>query len=637
MKNQLVTLAAIKSFYESGCDFIDVFSNLVLQEIPTKPIIIINIQQKVIDEWNINIPLDVIRTIVKRLKRKSLIDYKNREESIWTTSDGETEKIKIKSTIDSTKRESLALIKKLKIFIEKKSRKKINSSNVSRALDAFIHKNYYSVASILAKEQQPTYPQLQIEKMIMDFFIKTEESDPENFERLKAIVYGKIISSVLVSQRKNFVKEAKFEPLDIYLDTNILFSVMGLHEESFNKPARELIKILKKLGFNLFIFGFTRDEVVAKLKDFIREYDNYSEQIPVDSIYYQLKRLGFSKQDIILKIQKIEEELKALGIEIDYQWDIDKLLDEREEKLQKLEEKKLKSGYSIKHDIAAIEAIRQIRGKRVYLIEKSKAIFLTADSRLSIFSFKNYDHKLNSSLPEVIFRTELTSILWLKNPGINPSMPIHDLIAGYAKNFLLKVSLWEKFIAEIKRQKKQGKINDEDISILISSNETEKILFDIQSGAQKENYIPLLIDEQIRKRKKEKKLKEKEIEHLKKKEQGIRQELNSLRKQIEKYENIKKSIRSHCEKKWNFILNFLICLIAIVISRLLILFILKVGLGLFESLTSLTVFLVILWSTISLISEKDFKFLSFMVSFKKKLKQKLIKNSIDKNYKKFGL
>ena len=158
MKNQLTTLAAIKSFYESGCDFIDVFSNLVLQEIPDKSITIINIQQKVIDEWNLDIPLDVIKTIVKRLKRRLLIDYEDRKESIWTRNEGEAEKIKIRSTINSTKRENLALIKKLKIFIEKKSRKKINSSDVSRVLDAFIHKNYYSVTSVLAREQQPTYP-----------------------------------------------------------------------------------------------------------------------------------------------------------------------------------------------------------------------------------------------------------------------------------------------------------------------------------------------------------------------------------------------------------------------------------------------------------------------------------------------
>jgi len=355
------------------------------------------------------------------------------------------------------------------------------------------------------------------------------------------------------------------------------------------------------------------------------------------TLYYQLKRLNFSKQDIILKIQKIEEELKTLGIEIDYQWDIDKLLDKKEEKLQKLEKLKSKSGQSIKHDIAAIEAIRQIRGKRVYLIEKSKAIFLTADNKVSLFSFRDYGHGENSSLPEVIFRTELTSILWLKNPGINPSMPIHDFIAGYAKNLLLKVPLWDKFIAQIKRQKEQGKINVEDISILISSNETEKILFDIQSGAKQENYIPLLIDEQIRKRKKDKKLKEKEIEDLKKKEQEIKKELNSLRQQIDKYENIKKLITSRCEKKWNLILNLLIWVIAIVIFIILILLISKIGLGYFANLTSLVLFFIILTFAFSATSEKDFNFLNFIVSFKRKLKQKLINNCIDKNYKNLGL
>ena len=93
-----------------------------------------------------------------------------------------------------------------------------------------------------------------------------------NFEILKSILFGKIISSSFLLN--NFDKNANFSGLNIFLDTNIVFSIMGFHEDFFNDPVNELIKILKKIALSRdlfkYIYHFNYKKLMKIVKNRVR-------------------------------------------------------------------------------------------------------------------------------------------------------------------------------------------------------------------------------------------------------------------------------------------------------------------------------------------------------------------------------
>lgn len=557
--NKITILAAIKTFYDSGKDLIDVFANLVLQifEDDNKESLD-SIQKNMKSKYAIDLPSDVLQTIIKRLRKNNFVEYSSlKTSSIALTPDGHATQKSTKEGLRSKERENNSLVEEIKKHIKTNMEENFTNQKITDELRIFIEESAEEAAFILTEGKKRTVQKEGIQKHLTDFFIEAENSDPINFERLKSILYGEIIASSLL-QNKTEVN-AKFKKLNIYLDSNIIFSLMELHEDVFNKPTKELINIIKDLDINLKIFNFTKEEVISTLRGYLEQAQYYSETIKVNSIYHVLKRKNYSKIDVISLIENIEEKLDELGIEIEYSFEINKLLADESELITKLQEKKPeKSPTSIKHDVAAIIGIKKLRGTtNSHLIEKSREIFLSADFRLTIFDSNEFDHDRNSTIPEVILRNQLTGILWLKKIKDDDNTFVHNILVGQLNDEFIHSSLWDKFISELKRQREKGEITNDDIDLLMSFKETESILKEKGESGIKE----ILSDERIKKKK----------EELQKKDQQQLEDEETIKKQQATIERVAKKIQNDCQIKWSMIINhslwvFLLITIAIIIS-----------------------------------------------------------------------
>jgi len=635
--NKFAALAAIKAFYEMGNDFMEIFASFVLQVLSITPMSIETIQEKIKDKFDIHIPLDVLKTINKRLKKHTYISYDNFQ-SVRLESKGHIKKEENKMDLDNKQRENNALFRSLQKFVNKNINKEVNKDRIKEKLGLFIQTNSYAASFLLSGEQSELRSDNELTNCIAEYFVKTEKDDPRNFERLKSLVYGEIISSVLI--KRIFQKEAKFEKIDIYLDTNIVFNLMDLGNELLNKSAKELVNTIKDIGFNLKIFTFTKDEIIYKLRSYLSEYDFYTEEIEINSIYFRLKQNNFSKQDVVLLIEKIESELKKIDISIDYSFDLEELIKGKQNILLDLANFKGREIYSypVKHDVAAIEAIQRMRnGRKISLIEKSKSIFLTADMRLCIFNFNKYKH-INQTVPEVIFRSDLASIFWLKYPELNSNLLIHNLIAGNAKRSLINENLWNIFIDELKKQRVRGDIDADDINILISSNETKNILHRIQSDEQGRDSIKLFINEEIKKRKRNENKRNKENIKLK-------QENNSLKKLIKQHQNNKiketektnKKIEVICRKKSCLLINIILLAIGIISLSSIGYLIFRNGIMKYYEWVGVVMALLLIPSLIfSLIKRKRVRILDFIIKFIIRIENKKIEKCIEKKKRILG-
>jgi len=594
--NIATTYSAIKSFYDSGHDILGVFANLVLfsfRDNTETSKSISEIKDKFKSSLSIDIPLDVLQTILKRLKRDNLVSYESFN-SVCLTTSGKDKIVYIEEHYNTALREKNALISDLRKYIYEKENIDLSNDAISTAFDNFIEIGF---SYIFLNERDATNKDRN-SNFVYHFFLKCRDSDPENFERLKSVLYGKIISNTLL--KKEYENKGRIKNLTIYLDTNIIFSLLGFHEEIHNKATKEAIDMIKQSGCDLKVFSFTKDEIVHKLEGYIKEYNFYSSKIPVDSIYFHLKRKGFSKEKIISFIEEIELELEKYNISIDYSFSVEELTFNEEEKISKLGTYKKDSFIeTLKNDISAILGIYKIRGGKKYSLEKSKAVFMTADKSLSLYDFEEHEHKKSITTPEVILRGDMVSLFWLRGESNSDNVFLSNFFSFYTKESFITKKTWNSFISTLKEKIKSGDISEDDIEKIISHNETENILRNKEESG---------IDEILN-----------NLDKIKEESTEKNNRLNESQKLSESYIQKIKKINNNIELKSKKIAKFIANLIIIVIfvfSFCVIYYYLKhLSLGKFLEVISITTSALFIGGFfLSLLIRKEFSFLNFFIN-----------------------
>ena len=491
----LAAFSAIKVFYDSDRDLLDIVCGLILCLIDEGVNNGQKLQVKINEKFSLDIPSDVIQSALKRLRNKyQFIECVGGYAKIVLTSSGREEQKRNQIAVEQTRKQYREILVDIKSFIQKESKKEISLQDARGILKDAILNNPSDVFKFAFPSN--TQAHTNALSIIGEYVLQEEKHDSQKFETLKSIIYGNILALALESGRIEI--GGKLNKLNIYFDSNIIFSLLRLDDDLQNNTAMEMLKVLKSFGVDLKIFSFTLDEIKTKLSFYAGKYHAYSSDIEVDSIYFRIKAKGLKETDILLLIDSLEKSLNELGIAVDYtstrteltDFDrglIPKLTEIKEGRplSQKIDNKSRQSGNKhpavIEHDLLAIRAISEIRGRAPDRIESSKAIFLTADTILAKFDYEEYRHLEKRTIPEVFSRSQLVNFLWFKNPETSTLLPIHDLMSGYIQTKMISEKLWDTFIWELRKQVEQNKYTKEDVSTLISLSETKSALYEIQA------------------------------------------------------------------------------------------------------------------------------------------------------------
>ena len=121
--NKITILASLKTFYDSGHDLIDVFSRLFLRSMESqKNNSLIELQKTVLEKYKVNLPIDILQTMAKRLNKNKLIKYKNLKNGfILLTEEGVNLQNKTEEDLRSKERDNNALIASIKKFLKEKT------------------------------------------------------------------------------------------------------------------------------------------------------------------------------------------------------------------------------------------------------------------------------------------------------------------------------------------------------------------------------------------------------------------------------------------------------------------------------------------------------------------------------------
>jgi len=463
----------------------------------------------------------------------------------------------------------------------------------------------------------------QIQQDITSFFREAERASPEDYKRLKIFIYGKIVSDAFLNRPID--RSEKIEDFSIYLDTHVVFSLMGYHEDSYNTSAKELTELAKGVGATLKIFSFTLEELRFKLKGYLNDYGFYSSYIPVRSIYYILKKKGVTKLDMMSILESLEEKVSALGITIDYSFIKDDLIDDGSDVLSQLMLYRPDSSVPLlKHDVASLLAIRKLRpSSGVYSWRKSRAIFLTSDSILTPFDLKYFSHTENRTFPEAVSQGDMASLFWLQGATNSDNVFLHNLFASHTRTAVIGTGLWEHFVEELKKGRESGRLLQADIDHIISLSETEVILREKKEGGIQE----ILSDENISKIKKV----------AEQKNRVIVENESLISSQADKFIAVNNAIIEESQKFWSKVFNWVGYFVILIAVTLLGWSVWEFGISAIANVIQICSMIVLLGLAVAYFTKKPFILTNWIINLRLRYEGGFIAESIQRKKEKYRL
>jgi|YNPMSStandDraft_1061717.scaffolds.fasta_scaffold05612_4 hypothetical protein len=556
MNEILITYSLIKSLYEKCKDYLDVFVPFVVNSFPNgeQECTIETLSNNLEIKFGLKVPEYTLNTIITRSSRSGYI--KRKQKKCCLEEKGKKIVSEIKSKQEEIGRDFNALLEDIRTFISEKFGLSLDSKNIEEILNSFIKKQQSSLLTFFNPQLlNEEWKEKNINEFyLIEYFKIAKNQKPNEFKTLEKIFYGALISTI-INKKDITTINRKFRKLQIFFDSNFMFSIMDLHYHYICKPAKELFEVLKTDNkFQLKVFDFTVDEMVKVLKRYSKEKNRYLHNVKVDSIYSSLRSKGWTSDDCIQFIVNMERKIyEELGVQIENtgidlnEWDVeDKNIYSR-----LLQYKSYQNILGQRHDICSIYKIRELRGRRPQReIENCGALFLSSDLKLTRFDYEEFKHKDTFTVSEVISDRFLNTLLWLKNPKTVKELPLETILSIHSE-ILIDRTIWNRFYENLEKLKKDEKISDEDVATLIYYHQVEQDLGLVDNPDEiTDDFVikaieksKIKIDEETKKKIKEEK-KKLEEEYKEKVTQNEEKYLKNI-------ESIKGNIKEKATKKAN--------------------------------------------------------------------------------------
>ncbi len=489
---QFASIAAIRTLYDAGNDMLDAVCSAVLL-VFEDGFTIQDLAKSYTAVYSVDMPIDMLTTVLKRLRKKGFVEYVSLKEpssKVSLTSEGSIEKNVYEESVKGVQREFGSLINDFKKHLE---RENVNVDKAEKLLLSFIDENLGLTSSVISGNGgRPSN-----NSPVAEFIIKIEKSSPDKFEILQRIFFGRLYLN-LMKTRTDYSRDASFGELEVIFDTNIIFNILGLHGKDARERALELLSVL---GRNKQIKPVVLDVTIEEVKRVLRAYETqkgeYYDQYAVDSLYQQIKSRGFDSHKVALLIEEVQEELEKSGVLVKYT--TNELIKEAESNTKLLNNISTwaellgndKRENAVIHDAIVISTLRMCRGKiSSGLLEKNKAVLISNDTSLKELSLE--DLKKHGGVQLVWRPVEIISYLWVRDIGNEEiaTSVIRQGIMAYAREKMINHNLWEKFIRELKKARKEEKLSDSQIGYILAAEETRQIL-----ATEKEKGIDRLVSQ----------------------------------------------------------------------------------------------------------------------------------------------
>ncbi len=422
-QKQLIAYAVLKKLHDEKQDLLESYLPFVqytLSTLDSAYIQLEEIQAEIRQQTSLLLPLNTLRTLLKKLSRSGQIspfEGYNFIENIRPDSNSVDD---YRQRFDDSQRERNALLLKYKEFAGVDS----SEENVLASLLDFITETL-SIVDITARGDFESAPSNPTHLSLAKFVAHIKRYDAGAYTTFCNIYYGALLSRLKdLTQIQDLAR--KTQDLTVYLDSNIIFRLLGLQNPVYNNASTELLQLLKNCGYRIRCLRVTTEEVrrvlahryklfaTSRLPASLPEEEaRYTDGIigayyrrkmtlgELDELIRNLERqieqmeIGVDHHDVIQNLpvsnEKLEPYFRAKLTkhinsrkldEYDREYDIEEIL-EKEEIPPYVRESVMKKATT---DFKIVELIRRKRSRDVYRFSDAKTIFLTCDRVLAAFN-----------------------------------------------------------------------------------------------------------------------------------------------------------------------------------------------------------------------------------------------------------
>ena len=497
MENLLVNVALATAIFEERKNFLDTYYPFLLKTfIPNHFHTIDEISKNLNSSFGFNLPIHSIKSIIVR-NENSIFKINKSKKGKWEvnlTQKGITELNSLNAEENKIETSLSSFYYNFKEFSEKKFKKNYDIKLVEDLVKNFIKKNILDISLNNEIKQINNYDN-EFDKHFILFLSYIKNTNTELTEIFATIWKGIVIWNELKKEDFHQVPLEFGKPINVYVDTNFILSLLGLHNPIINKAAKELYNLIKSTkNINLYVLDVTIKELWALL-DLYPQFKNDYYDIEVDSVFYYLKKKSYTlaeveklKDNLIDKLNIdfgisfvetnfLDKKMQQWYAEIyEHLYEIRKVINER--KPQKLHKTTNAIEKNAHHDTSAIIHILSEKNRKSTNLENCKSIFLTS----GFWLYKNYRNIYSKfeGFPSIILDSILTNILYLKNPEVNAVISIDQVIKMHSNYFIIDHNIWTLFISYTKELLNEKRIDIEDYTLLVSKNQmSEEALVDI--------------------------------------------------------------------------------------------------------------------------------------------------------------
>jgi len=487
MNRTILSLAIIKSHWDKNkSDFIDNFIPLVaglLKEKNYHEVDLDKFQNDFKDRYGLLIPLNALITIFNRAKKSGVI---YREHGKIFAKKKNLSQYDLSNSSADIERKFKHLTRQIKEFGLKNYDIDESIEEIENALLTFLKEHDLDI--LFAAKDRSVLPEVKaknkLKYLVSTFSIHVFDNDPNLFQFLLDISVGHALSgAILYSELSSF--SGKLKDLNIFLDTPLILSLMGLNGEYKKRSVKELIGILNEEKAHLFILDVNRGEVDSILSDCHRWLEKGGYDLNKASrVLRHCHRNALTDSDVeqlIIGLDRILDENDIRHSTVPDHSETEHVIDEAKLEeiiyttydsiIEDFDKELANSRGTITRDVDALSGIYRFRkGYEPRTIKDCRAIFITSNTALAFASrrFENDRNGTTFSIPACLTDVFLGTVIWLQSPqkleDINSTRFMADCYAAIQPSN----ALIEKYLSEIEKLKSEDKISNDDYYLLRS-------------------------------------------------------------------------------------------------------------------------------------------------------------------------
>lgn len=481
----ITSLAILKVNWDKARkDYIENFVPFILHLINIKKYDQITINKITVDfeqEYGIKLPYHPAVTILNRARKHGYIKRINNQY------------IPLKEKIIKEDFTSISLTQQRKInqilnefisFSESNYKVSISLEKAEEILISYLKD--YDLDILFASYENTILPNIKISKsnkfLFSRFIRETFEKNQTLFDYIVDISIGHILANTILYDE--FTRYfGKLSGNKYYLDSNIIFELIGTHGQERKIIYEEFIQNLHEYGIKLHIFRHTYEELMANLNSCLKWIDNsnFNAQKAGKTLNYFIIN-GYTSSDIDRFIANVPLILNKFKIEIVQKPNY------IETKKHQIDEQKLKEllintykdndenfnenekDLIIQNDIDSLSAVYRLReGAKPRLFQDAKHIFVTKNSTLAYVS-NLYEKKIADgfTINTCLTDTFIGTLIWLQSPAKIYDINVKKIIADTYAAIQPDTYLIKKYLTEIEKLKGEKNITTEEYYILRS-------------------------------------------------------------------------------------------------------------------------------------------------------------------------